>query len=121
VVHRLGTFPPAQYLVRRGATVNTANGRRSARQGSAELDNTALVQLLLDTGADIECRHDDDLNALHYATRTGRIVNIKILLKKGAGVNPHNCIVGGTDQHVMPRRAQEKLPLPECCWKLEQT
>ena len=99
-------LPLVQYLVRRGATVNTANGRRSALQESAGFGNTAVVQLLLDAGAHIECRDGDDRSALHYAARTGRFETVKCLLERGAEVNHHNRIIEGTESalHAAARK-----------------
>lgn len=49
--------------------------------------NTKLVETLLEKGANIEARANDDWTALTIAAREGHIETVELLLKKGAKVN----------------------------------
>ena len=49
--------------------------------------NIAIADLLIEKGADIEARDDDDINALVYASTYNNEEMVKFLLEKGADAN----------------------------------
>ena len=54
---------------------------------SAGCHNIAITELLIEKGADIEARNDDDINALVYASTYNNEEMVKFLLEKGADAN----------------------------------
>lgn len=50
----------------------------------ASLHNIAIAELLIENGADIEAKDDDDINVLVYASTYNNEEMVKFLLEKGA-------------------------------------
>ena len=53
----------------------------------ASLHNIAITELLIEKGADIEARDNDNINALVYASTYNNEEMVKFLLEKGADAN----------------------------------
>jgi ankyrin repeat protein len=49
--------------------------------------NKAIVELLLENGADVNAKHNKDHTPLHFAVRTGKKEVVKLLLTNGARIN----------------------------------
>lgn len=79
----------ARLLLRHGARVSlrSVNGTRMMPLHQAAVtDQSAMCELLLDRGAQVDCM-DDDLNtALHYSAAAGSVPSIKALLRSGADI-----------------------------------
>jgi uncharacterized protein len=52
--------------------------------------NPEEIKLLLDNGADIEAKGENDFTPLHSAVEFGRVDNVKFLLKSGASIISKN-------------------------------
>jgi uncharacterized protein len=61
----------------------------------ASRDREDIVKSLIERGADVTLRDDDDDTALHLAAQNGNVNLTKLLLDKGAPINAQNK-VGGT-------------------------
>lgn len=53
----------------------------------AQRDNLPLLQLLLDSGADIDARTNDGWSPLHSATRWNQAAVVSLLLQRDANIN----------------------------------
>ena len=54
---------------------------------AVDLKNARIVQLLLDRGADLECRNKDEKTPLISAAATGNPAIVRMLLNKGSDIN----------------------------------
>ena len=61
-----------------------------ATKHSSDTSSLETVQLLLETGADINVKDNDGRTALMYATKNNAFEVIRLLLEYGAGVNIKN-------------------------------
>ena len=74
-------------LIDLGADVNLPAELTGFTPLMASLHNIAIADLLIEKGADIEARDDDDINALVYASTYNNEEMVKFLLEKGADAN----------------------------------
>ena len=76
-------------LLARGATVDAKDERRgqTALMWAAAEGHAAVVQALIDAGADFKLRVPSGFTPLLFAVREGRIDVVRVLLKAGADVN----------------------------------
>ncbi len=76
-------------LLAAGAKVDAAPMPMASRamQLAAETGNTAIIQMLLNAGADVESPNAEGQTALMSVARTGNVEAAKLLLKHGAKVN----------------------------------
>ncbi|KAI9767149.1 MAG: hypothetical protein M1839_004622 [Geoglossum umbratile] len=74
--------------LKKTAGVNTRDRyRRTALHWAAMNERNAVVQLLLDSGAEVDAREDDGRTALHWAAKSGNEAVVQQLLRKEANVN----------------------------------
>ena len=69
--------------------INTALSRKSHHTlliVAAKKGNSATVQALIDAGAGIEAKDNEDMTALHWAAYLGRTETVLTLLNRGAGI-----------------------------------
>jgi ankyrin repeat protein len=87
----------AQLLLAKGALLNATNVTRETippLEWAISLDNTELVKLLIDRGADVKAKSDLGSTPLHSAAERGNLEIAEILIAHGADVNAK--INGGT-------------------------
>ena len=75
------------YLLENNADVNLKEELTGFTPLMASLNNIAIVELLIEKGADIEAKDDDGINALVYASTYNDEEMVKFLLEKGADAN----------------------------------
>jgi len=73
-----------QYLIARGADVNTREHGTTPLMNAAILGLTEMIQLLVSHGAQINARDDLEETALHYAASRDRLETVELLLRLGA-------------------------------------
>lgn len=56
----------------------------------AEVENTLILKLLLERGANLDIQDKYKMTALHWAAQSGKIKSVKILLEFGANINTKN-------------------------------
>ena len=88
-----GATAIARLLLEAGTSANCASPTRPTRQlhVAAERNRAAIVQLLLDFGADVDLRDGLGLRALHYAVKGCAIDALFVLLRAGADID---CDIG---------------------------
>ena len=74
-------------LLRKGASPNNIANGMAALHWVAREDSPAVVQLLLDGGADINIRSSDGKTPLHEAAANGTKEMVEFLLSRGADIN----------------------------------
>ncbi|WP_157154466.1 ankyrin repeat domain-containing protein [Brachyspira murdochii] len=74
-------------LIDLGADVNLPAELTGFTPLMASLHNIAIAELLIENGADIEAKDDDDINVLVYASTYNNEEMVKFLLEKGADAN----------------------------------
>lgn len=80
-------------LIEAGAALEqeAGDGLLTPLQMAAEQGTSVAVRMLVDAGADIECRQSiSGMTALHYAVLANRVPSAEALLKMGADVNAVN-------------------------------
>ena len=87
-----------QYILGLNADVDITEDEddRSALSHAAEQGHTAVIQLLLEHGADVHHKTEDGLTALHYAAFEGHGNIVRLLTKRGA--DPNLMAEDGIDQ-----------------------
>jgi uncharacterized protein len=86
---RTGALDAVKTLLSRGAAVDAKDDRRgqTALMWAAAEGHAAVVQALVDAGADFRARLTSGFTPLLFAVREGRIGVVQTLLKAGADVN----------------------------------
>ena len=86
---RTGTLTAVKVLLANGARVEDKDERRgqTALVWAAAEGHAAVVQALIDAGADFRARVPSGLTPLMFAAREGRLNVVRTLLKAGAEVN----------------------------------
>ena len=84
----------ARMLLDKGANVNAADAMGDTPLTVANMNNTALIRLLIERGANPKLAGRDGFTALMYAAAAGNAEAIKLLLSKGADVNAANTAGG---------------------------
>ena len=86
---RTGRLGPVKALLSRGADVDGKEERRgqTALMWAAAEGHAAVVQELIEAGADFRARVPSGFTPLLFAVREGRIGVVRVLLKAGADVN----------------------------------
>ncbi len=74
-------------------------------QLAAETGNTAIIQLLLTAGADVESANAEGQTALMSVARTGNVAAAQLLIKRGANVNASERFGRQDGAHCGPRHA----------------
>jgi ankyrin repeat protein len=92
IATKYGYIDTAQFLVCRGADVETTTDNRikplheATARGSID-----IVTLLLDYGADIESVSDNGARCVHIAARNGCLDILQLLLRRGALLDSLDC------------------------------
>lgn len=88
----------AQYLLTNGAKVVNAGKRTSLLSAAASKDNEAILEILLNAGADID--YGDDLiePPLFRAIAEQQLGSMKFLIEAGANVKAQRCLNGCIDK-----------------------
>ena len=86
---RTGKVDAVKVLIAHGADVNFKESRRgqTALMWAAADGNTAVVEELVERGADMKARTKGGFTPLLFAVREGRSDTVRALLKAGANVN----------------------------------
>ena len=95
-----GMLPCVEYSLNKGADIDVTDSidDRSALSFAAGLGHPALVEYLLDHGADINSRTCDGLTPLHYAAFEGHTDTVQLLIARGA--DPDLMAEDNLDEHV---------------------
>src|SRR5512133_1559959 len=83
-------YEASAFLIKKGALVNAAstNAQKVTPIHSAAAANSLeLCTLLLDHGADVNARQQDDFTPLHAAAQNGNVELVRLFLRQGADVN----------------------------------
>lgn len=86
----------ATYLIKKGCNLNVVNGK-SPLHYAYLLDNFAILNLLFENGADINCKDDIGNSLLYYAAYMGDIEFVKLLLCKNVKLD----VQGGQDKTAL--------------------
>ena len=80
----------ARLLLRHGADVKIASrqGRTPLMVAAMRIGGSAIVELMLAKGADVQVKDRQGATALSLASRAGDLDTVRVLLGKGAEVNP---------------------------------
>lgn len=84
----------ARMLLDKGANVNATDAMSDTPLTVANMNNTALIRLLIERGADPKLVGREGFTALMNAAPAGNLEAIKLLLSKGASVNAANTAGG---------------------------
>ncbi len=76
--------------------------------GLVFFDNSEIVAALLDFGADIECKNEDDFTPLRWASVEPKFESCKVLIGRGADVNATDC-QGTTPLMIASFRTNQEL------------
>src|SRR3989304_592033 len=78
----------------------------TALQQLAGEGNNLLINILLDHGADIEARDNNDFTSLHYAASNGHLATVAFLLERGAAIEAQGN-QGHTPLHIAVLNGQQ--------------
>ena len=87
-----GNIEVTKLLISEGANIEIKDSRSKSSPLLYACQNgrTKLLQLLLESGSDINAKSADGTSAIHFATQSGRTDMVKLLLQKGFDVNCKN-------------------------------
>jgi len=85
-----GRLEVAQLLLDKGANVHFAHSRDGKTPLMAAIDYPAVIQLLLERGAQVNATDNDGWTALLSAAAHGRLESMQVLVRAGADVNRAN-------------------------------
>jgi ankyrin repeat protein len=93
----------------KGADVESKEGfyNQTPLSYAAQHGHEAVVKLLLEKGADVECRSNGSATPLFWAVETGREAVVKLLLEKGANMESTEGFYGQTPLSLAARGAQK--------------
>ena len=83
-------YEAAALLIKSGAPINAASNNEQKVMpihAAAAADSLELCTLLLDHGADVNARQQDDFTPLHAAAQNGNVELVRLFLLQGADVN----------------------------------
>ncbi len=83
-------YEAAALLIKNGAHINAASTNAQKvmpLHAAAAADSLELCTLLLDHGADVNARQQDDFTPLHAAAQNGNVELVRLFLRQGAEVN----------------------------------
>lgn len=83
-------YDAANLLIKHGAHINeTSRNDQKVMpiHAAAAADSLELCTLLLDHGADVNARQQDDFTPLHAAAQNGNVELVRLFLRMGADVN----------------------------------
>jgi ankyrin repeat protein len=89
-----GRHEVLQLLLQAGADVHaktSSTGQTAVHMAAiaeaAGLNDTAMVQMLLDHGASVNCTGNEGSTPLHIAAALGKVAMVQLLLRRGASIN----------------------------------
>ena len=86
-----------RFILACGFPVDTRNTQKAtALQAAAQFGHTRVLELLLNSGANIETLDDDDCTPLMYATLWDRPEAVALLVARGAVINNGEAPISGT-------------------------
>lgn len=99
---RTGKVEAVKLLLANGADPRAVEGWRgqTALMWAAAENHTAVVQTLIEAGADVNARSNGGFTPLLFAVRAGRTETVTLLLSKGA--NPNDVIGGARPAAAAP-------------------
>lgn len=74
-----------EVLIKNGVNLDVAYNKKTALQFALEHNNDAMAKLLIESGADIDIRHNGDDALLLLALERNKDALVKLLIEKGAG------------------------------------
>src|SRR5690348_10385335 len=77
----------ANYAVKNGADVNSSLRGHPMLLFAASYDKMAILEFLLERGADIRAKDVDGETVLHHAAAKALLATLELLLEKGADIN----------------------------------
>lgn len=83
-------YEAASLLINKGALINAASANAQKVMpihAAASADSLELCTLLLDNGADVNARQQDDFTPLHAAAQNGNVKLVRLFLSHGSEVN----------------------------------
>ena len=89
----LGETASARILIEQGKAdlaSRTSMSKHTPLHAAAEADNSEVVALLLESGAQVDARDTYGETPLHYAAREGAVQSARLLIAAGADINAKN-------------------------------
>ncbi|KAF4528779.1 hypothetical protein B566_EDAN017111 [Ephemera danica] len=99
---RKGDTELAKKMLDEGIDVDTKSGSwmgHTALHWASKNGDIDMIKLLLDHGAQMEIRSEEEVDALQYATFGGHIDAIELLLDRGADIHSRDATDGSTPLH----------------------
>lgn len=88
----IGDIGMVQYLLTDGATIENAGQKTSLLSTAASNDSKAILEILLNAGADIDYGCDSIEPPLFHAIATEKLGSMKFLIEAGANLTAHRCL-----------------------------